>query len=225
MMTVADIERIGAPQITRQDARKAYLDYKRAVLSTVKPEEKREYEGLWRGYKAIAEGKQVIDLGQTMQSAGVQDDTLYPRLAVCRADARICRVQMKQDGGALFLDEASRWRMAKQRRVLLPSGTFPVYTLQWKADGRVERSRPGAMGPIHERMGWAPEATALVPIVPPHLHPRAALERYHSLWDAVWTPAPPKDPLLLKRLSGMLYAIVAQWDLSLLEQAVLRGRL
>lgn len=221
-MTVRDIERIGTPQITRQDARKAYLEYKRAVLSAVKPEEKKEYEGLWRGYKAIAAGQQVLDLGQTMHAAGVQDDTLYPKLAICRADARNCHVSMNRDGSAAFGDEAT-WQHSRSRRVKLPVGTFPQWTMTWSPNnGGSNRYRPGG---VFEKANWRTDATALVPIVPPHLHPRGALSNYHILWDAVWEPAPPKDPLLLKHLAGALYAIVAHWDLSLLEQAVLRGRL
>ena len=72
---------------------------------------------------------------------------------------------------------------------------------------------------------WALEASAIVPIVPAGLHPGPALSNYHILWDAVWTPEPPRDPLLLKHLAGSLYAIVAHWDLSPLERAVLAGRL
>ena len=221
-MTVADIERIGSPQISRAEARKAYLAYKRAVLTAARPEERHEYEGLWRGYKAIAAGKQVIDLAQTMQAAGVQPDTLYPRLAICRADARICRVMLHGDGGALFLDEATRWRRAVRRRTILPAGTFPAFTMQWNQGRGSTRYSP--LGHL-ERPAWSTEATALVPIVPPHLNPRGSLGNYHTLWDAVWTPAPPKDPLLLRHLAGFLYAIVAQWDLSELERAVMRGRL
>ena len=223
-MTIADIEKIGAPQISRSEARKAYFEYKRAVLTAAKPEERKEYEGLWRGYKAIAAGQQVLDLGQTMHAAGVQEDTLFPRLAICRADARSCRCMLKQDGGADFVDDAYRWGRAKRRTVTLPSGTLPSFTMQWNQGvGIPSRYRPGG---ILERQRWiSSEATAVVPIVPPRLHPRAALANYHCLWDAVWTPAPPKDPLLLRHLAGQLYAIVAQWDLTALEQAVLRGRL
>jgi hypothetical protein len=222
-MTVAEIARIGTPEISRLEARKAYLDYKRAVLSAAHPTEKHEYEGLWRGYKAIASGQQVIDLGQTLHAAGVQDDTLYPRLAICRADARVCRVEMGAGGSAIFLDDAQRWRrQAKSRRVGLPNGTFPAYTTRWLTDGGLVRYRPNG---VLERDRWRNQATALVPIVPPRLHPRGALANYHILWDAIWTPAPPKDPLLLRHLSGMLYAIVAQWDLTPLEMAVMRGRL
>ena len=220
-MTVGDIERIGAPQISRGDARRAYLEYKRAVLTAASPEERREYDGLWRGYKAIAAGRQVIDLMQTMRAAGVQEDSLYPRLAICRADARICRVAMESNGAAIFSDEAFRWRRAPRRQVKVVAGTLPRYVTQWE-NGELTRSRPSG---IIERTAWRSEATALVPIVPPRLHPQSALANYHILWDAVWTPAPPKDPLLLRHLAGHLYAIVAQWDLTPLEQAVLSGRL
>lgn len=222
-MTVADVERIGAPEISRMEARRAYLDYKRAVLSAANPAERHEYEGLWRGYKAIAAGQQVIDLDKTMAAAGVQEDTLYPRLAICRADARTCRVDMSGNGSASFADAGMRWRsrVAKGRRVSLPPGTFPQFNGRWH-EGIWSRYRPsGAL----ERANWTSSATALVPIVPPRLHPRAALTNYLILWDAVWTPAPPRDPLLLRHLAGALYAIVAQWDLTPLEQAVLRGRL
>lgn len=221
-MTVKEIERIGSPQISRHDARKAYLEYKAAVLTAVKPEEKKEYEGLWRGYKAIAAGQQVLDLQQTLTAAGVQEDTLFPRLAVCRADARVCRCILKGDGSVVFMDEAARWRGGSKRKVSLPVNTLPSFNTQWQQGGGTNRYRPGG---ILERQHWNSEATAVVPIVPPHLHPRAALANYHTLWDAVWTPAPPKDPLLLRHLAGQLYAIVAHWDLTPLEQAVLRGRL
>lgn len=220
-MTVAEIERIGTPQISRNDARKAYLDYKRAVLSAANPEERKEYEGLWRGYQAIARGQQVIDLQQTMKTAGVQPDTLLPKLAICRADARKCRVNLEQNGSATFADEAASWRH-NNRQVKLTQGTFPHYVARWDKDRGSLRYRPNG---TLEAEGWSNRATALVPIVPPHLHPRAALKNYHILWDAVWTPAPPKDPLLIRRLAGQLYAIVAQWDLTPLEQAVLSGRL
>jgi len=219
-MTVAEVERIGAPQISRQDARKAYLEYKAAVLKAVTPDEKREYEGLWRGYKAIAAGQQVINVQQAISKAGIQEDTLFPRLAMCRADIRTCRCVMKSDGSVAFSDEALRWKYHK-RRLTFPAGTLPTYTQKW-TQGGTQRYRPSGM---LERENWTDEATALVPIVPPHLHPRGALRNYEILWDAVWAPAPPKDPLLLRHLSGHLYAIVAQWDLTSLEQAVMTGRL
>jgi len=68
-------------------------------------------------------------------------------------------------------------------------------------------------------------ARALVPMIPPKFRPTAKLSNYHIMFEAVWKPVPPVDPFLLKHLGGTLYVVLAQWDLTPLEQAVLAGRL
>jgi hypothetical protein len=204
-MTVAEIQRIGSPEISRQDARRAFSAYRDAVLKEHDEQRRAEYQALMRGYGAIARGRQVIDLHGVMRSAGLQNVVGLPKLAIARADAKRCFVQMDQDGSAQFgSDErASLLRANTRRRVLLPSDTFPRLHRRW--DDQFGR--------------------AIVPLVPPTLRPAGDLANYHILWDAVWTPAPPVDPLLLRHLNGALYAIVAAWDLTPLEQAVLSGRL
>lgn len=218
-MTVAEIERIGTPQISRQDARKAFLEYRRAVIDEKDPARRKEYDGLMKGYRAIAKGLQVVDVAHVLQVAGLQHDTCYPRLAICRADATTCFVDMREDGSATFRanKQPSTWgRTASADLVRCSAATFPRFVIGWHDGKRFRDGRPSA---------WTTVASALVPIVPAGLHPKAHLRNYHILWDAVWTPEPPKDPLLLKHLAGQLYAIVAAWDLTPLEQAVLRGRL
>ena len=215
-MTVADIERIGAPEITRQDARKAFLEYKRAVVTENDPLRKGEYDALMRGYKAIASGASVVDLHRVLQVSGLQHDTLYPRLAICNAAAKRCFVAMRSDGGASFHAD-NRMTHGKRNSVRVPPGTFQSY--QW---GRLA---DGTHGYRNRPQGWKDSASAIVPLVPAALRPNASLTNYDILWDAVWTPEPPRDPLLLRHLAGALYAVVAHWDLSPLERAVLRGRL
>jgi hypothetical protein len=57
------------------------------------------------------------------------------------------------------------------------------------------------------------------------LRPKATLEHFHILWEAVWQPhTAPRDPMLLKHLGGVFYAVVAVWDLTELERAALRLR-
>lgn len=212
-MTVAEIERIGAPDISRMDALSAFREYRRAVVEETDRQRKREYEAITRGYKAIAKGLQVIDLHKVMQAAGLQPDTYYPKLAVCRADAERCHVHMFDNGRAVFSTEPYNWRQpAKPKCVTVPAGTFESY----RAPGWDNATRP---------QRWSELVSALVPMIPPHLKPKRALGTYHILWDAVWTKQPPVDPLLLKHCGGALYAIVAAWDLTPLEQAVMRGRL
>jgi hypothetical protein len=64
---------------------------------------------------------------------------------------------------------------------------------------------------------------ALVPPVPPQFRPENLYE-YHVLWDAEWQKAPPVDPILLKKVSDNVFIVLAQWDLTPLERAVLEGR-
>jgi hypothetical protein len=94
-------------------------------------------------------------------------------------------------------------RVAWHRRLRFPAGTFPRTGPQ----GYDTRDRP-----------------ALVPIVPPNLRPDRALSRYVILFEAEWRPVPPVDPLLLRHLHGALYVVLAAWDLTPIERAVLAGR-
>jgi len=64
----------------------------------------------------------------------------------------------------------------------------------------------------------------MVPPVPPGLRPASAIGNYHVLWEAEWERVAPADPALLKHIGGDLYAVLAVWDLTELERAVLAGR-
>lgn len=66
---------------------------------------------------------------------------------------------------------------------------------------------------------------AQVPMIPPVHRPNGAITRYRILFEAVWERRPPVDPILLRHVSGPFYVVLAQRDLSPLEQAVLRARL
>lgn len=72
---------------------------------------------------------------------------------------------------------------------------------------------------------------ALVPIVPPTVRKgHADLSRYFTLWEVEqWADqriraAADRDPYLLQRLGGDLYAVVGEWDLTELERAVMGSR-
>lgn len=199
-MTVATIERIGSPEIPVEQARKEYIAYRRALQRDPRGKEAKDYAALMRGYRAIAKGQQVIDLHRVMTVAGLQDDTQFPKLAIGRADWAWCHCSVIYDGGARFMGRDHGWRR-QAGEVRVPQDTFP---------------RPKAFRNTKK---------AMTPIIPPSLRPVGDLSNFYILWDAVWQPAPPVDPLLLKHLGGALYAILAAWDLTPLEQAVMRGRL
>jgi hypothetical protein len=70
-----------------------------------------------------------------------------------------------------------------------------------------------------------PGGEAIVPIVPVYLRPKRGLANYHVLWEAEWRRIPPHDPMLLRRIGGDMWLVVAQWDLTEVERAALATRI
>ena len=195
------------PTITmeRSEAQRAFIDYRRAVRERHNAED----EMIMRGYKALAKGHQVINLLDVMKAAG-EDAQCRPKLAVARAS--LTRVYMARSaGGALVIGEEGKdWgRKGSGNRISFPRATMPAYQ-------NCGFNGPDNRWPITER-----RAKAMVPNIPPALRPQHALSNYHMLWEAEWSNLPPKDPALLKHCGGWLYVVLAVWDLTPLEQAVL----
>jgi hypothetical protein len=74
------------------------------------------------------------------------------------------------------------------------------------------------------------EIEADVPTVPAHLLPEGKLDNYYILWkvqewrlsrtSAVFRKG---DPFLLRRVNDNAFIVLAEWDLTEVEQAVIRG--
>lgn len=173
------------------------------------PPEKRtdEDEAAIAGYRALADRKPVIDLQLALAQAGL-NDIGWPRLAIAAADALSVRFEI-EGGNALFCAAAScrrTWhhsRGARRLHIRLPAATFPAWssTRHWSS------------------------RQAFLPTIPPPHRPARGIQNYHVLWEAEWAPRAPVDPLLLRHLGGTLYIVLAEWDLTPLEQAILNGRI
>jgi hypothetical protein len=159
----------------------------------------REVERL---FKLIAKGDVVIAGKGSVIKAGLGDDRL-PRLAIARADAKTCFLSIGRDGAAIMDDDGqSNWRLniARSRKFHFPTGSFP-----------------GATGARKQ---------AIPPHIPPDIRPRRALEAYTLLWEAVWEPAPPVDPYLLRQIGKAdFYVVVGAWNLTPIERAVMASRI
>lgn len=69
-----------------------------------------------------------------------------------------------------------------------------------------------------------PNRIADVPLIPVHLRPRKAIEQYHVLWEADWNQY-PVDPYLIRRFGEDAWLVVASWDLTPVERAVMSSSL
>lgn len=190
-------------QIDRWTARTKYLEYREAVKVRAQRDPlgagKSEDGQLTKAYGAIARGECVIDVRLALEHAGAGVDAM-PKLAVARADWEF--VQCYQDGGVTYFDNRSR-------------------SYSRHEDVRLKRL-------VHARIPGTSNSTqgrAQVPFIPPKHRPAGHLSAYRILFEAVWKRVPPVDPMLLRHVAGNFYVVCAHWDLSPLEQGVLRGRL
>ena len=165
----------------------------------VRKRSQKEDVALMRGFKALSQGRQIIDIVTVMKAAGV-DELFRPNLAIIRADAKECFFinYIRPDEGARFTPVRSPAPNATRRCFTLPSDALP-------------------------KGAETVRAKAMVPIVPAQYRPHDAISNYHILWEAEWQAEPPRDPVLLKRIAKYTFVVLAQWDLTELERSVLRG--
>lgn len=200
----------------RTEARKLFLEYRTAVRDSLDREAatyderkaavlatRRETdEAIMAGYRLLSLGRTVIDLERAVHEGGA-DDLGRPRLAVARADVARVETTVWRDGSVSF-EDAVLWHRGRRPQ----PGSRHQHTFRFPA-GTLPTSETTVRG-----------FSAIVPTVPPHLRPDM-LDRYHILWEAEWSAQAPRDPALLRALGGGLYAVLAVWDLTEVERAVL----
>lgn len=192
-----DVTKIG---IDREQAKELYQAYK--AHQQYGDELDREIQ---RTYRLISQGRVIIQALESIKHAGLNEQGL-PNLAIGRADLPHIRLTLDADGSAVMESEHSRgaWRnrTPTATRIIFQAGSFAG-------------PRPHARG-----------AKAVLPIIPIHLRPKQAISAYHVLWEAEWTPVPPRDPYLLRRVGkGDLWLVCAAWDLTEVERAAMATRI
>lgn len=193
-----------------EEAKTAYQEYRHAKRSVRQAELNREDAEIARCYRELSKGKAVLDINQAFKDAG-EDDRGLPRIAIARADDRRIRLRRDWAQGTFQMGPPDLLYHGNRR-----DGTYDGRRFQGAMS---VRPRPVING--HEQ--WTATYEAIVPNIPPRFRPVAALSNYHILFDAEWraVPVPPHDPALLKHLGGPLYAVLATWDLTPIERAVL----
>lgn len=218
-------------EIPRAGARERAAEYRRAAKRAGDGDDQRELLDVARAYELAAkEDVALIALSPTLAAGGTvqrtrvyghgaqerREDYLLPALAVAPATSRFTHtLGIERDGRVRFCDQLDPHWNYERGRISIDPGTFEL------PDG----FEPGRRIDTWVRAAW----TAMVPLVPPEHRPPRGLGSTIVLWEVenwAWyeAPRPPGDPALLRHLAGDLYAVLAVWQLTELEQLVLSGR-
>lgn len=192
--------------VTPEEAKAKLAEYTEAVRKGRSPLD----ESLARAYRAARSGLPVIRMTETVRLGGWFENGM-PKIAVVRAEdprqipARSPMCYVRWVGSHLVY--ADRDDINANRGALV--GAHSV---------RVPVTRPPA-----KRGGWWTSAETIVPLIPPQHRPlRHMLRHCHLLWEVEsWTRIPPEDPALIRHIRGDLWLVLATWDLTELERAVL----
>lgn len=205
-------------EMEEEKAKEAFEEYHAAV----KERHDDEDAEIMRAYKELAKGTPLIRLTAALVAGGSQvksfrrhrradpEEVRVPQLSVARADSDYAWTHGIRPEGSLRIQGKREVADNNRRDVIeFPDGTFEESEIQ-----------------VFGRAPWDLRINAMVPTVPPALRPKHSLSNYHVLWEAEWAlaPDPPKDPALLKHIVGDLYAVLAVWDLTEVERAVLARR-
>lgn len=161
--------------------------------TVLKTQRRAEDTEMRRMYRAAMKGKPIIDVSAAWKASGLKDG--YPRLALARADWQECHFSRWTKE---FHDGARR-RRASEHWIRIPDDAW-----DWS-----QAAQRDAMAPV--------------PFMPPSVRPQRWLSTYHILFEVEkWTEY-PADPFLLKHITGWLFVVEAEWDLTELERSLLAG--
>lgn len=197
------VEQLAVP---KEKARVLYKEYKEALQK----HKDQFLQDMKRIYGHMKHGRSIIDIYEAFKETGLSEER-NPKLAISAADTDICNFRKESKGSGLYYWKANApWRAKKTHKVRLPEGTweFPVDEFGM---------------PLNQDIG------TIVPTIPAHFYGviKHNLRNYHILWEVdEWRPhIIPKDPMLLKRVTPNIFVVLATWDLTSLERAVIRGRI
>jgi hypothetical protein len=196
--------------------RKAQFEWKNYRLALIRRQDKylKQIKScLWH----MSRGRKLLDIYEVMKKCGTNGDE-EPKIAIAREDwEKVYFVKVNSTTGVFSGTDNGHMIHSD---VALPSGTFKKWSTWSKEEVAQGKTQSWMEGRIRHDI-----LSTKTPIIPATFLPKGNLSNYYILWEVdKWDEEPPKDPILLKRLSPNLFAVLAVWNLSKLERAIIRGR-
>jgi len=193
--------------MSKEEAKKLWKEYVEACKEN--PQDK-FLQDMKKVYNQLSCGRKIVDINTIFQRSGLTFNG-EPRLAIALATEKKVRCKYKKDGTVIFLNmdaRACNWDESTHKIDVVIENVFPKIPEdkldKWKRDINLE---------------------TIVPKIPASLRPKGKLENYYVLWEVEkWKMVPPVDPYLLRRINDNMFVVVAGWNLTELERAVMKGR-
>lgn len=208
-----NIETLSEP---RKMALEKWHEYNKAAKQTGNP----LYKDLKKVYNQIKSGRKLIDLIKVFQVGGLKD--YLPALAIAKAKSKQVWCTYWESGQVNFVNGTNGSWSAQGRAPLkedvVLKNCLPIFSSQTLYEKGVIKK---------DRIPWNRiELTAPVPLIPPKLLPANITDDYYVLWEVdEWKMIAPTDPWLLRKITETLFVVVAGWNLTKLEKAVMNGRM
>jgi hypothetical protein len=191
--------------MTKERAEKLWKEY----IAACKDNPKDKFlNDMKKVYSQLKSGRKVVDINKIFENSLV-NEKYEPKLAICKALAKEVYFRYGENGIILFsARNINKWESAVTDDIVI-SNIFPQLPQQFW-EGNYDKIKRG---------------TTIVPAIPASARPKGNLKGYYILWEVEkWAKIPPKDPYLLRRITPNMFVVVAGWNLSELERAVMRGR-
>lgn len=183
-------------------------DKLRAYRSRKHKEAEQEYRAAEKLFEAAAKGARLLVAGDVIRNSPF-DEQGRPKLAIARADRKqVCLFRRRSRITFDSRADYSPYDEGRHSQLLHDYHSMP----EWKPKQN------------HSYDRWF----ATVPMVPADVRPETGqLRQWHILWEVdQWhrNPIvdPPRDPFLLRRVSGDVFEVIAEWDLTPIEQEAMR---
>ncbi|MHA2052715.1 MAG: hypothetical protein ACW99F_03860 [Candidatus Hodarchaeales archaeon] len=200
-------------EVPHEEAKKQIAALKQLFKENDSVAKNKIYRDLKRAYGHMQHGGKVIDIFKAFKDAG-ENENGNPKIAIVRADGKKCYCTKLRDGAAVFShDTGGIWNRRAQgssvarksyNEIQVPENTFSWDHIPW-----------------NKRV-----LSTIAPIIPPVImieQVRYNLKNYHILFEVdAWKLEPPVDPILLKQINGSLFAVLATWDLTNIERAIIK---
>lgn len=177
-----------------ENAKAKWKEYKEACKNNPKDKYLQDMKAVYNQVKA---GRKLIDIGIVFQRAEI-NELGEPKLAIAPADLKHINCKYYRSGALRFSRKSMTWYESELKEDVIIKG-FP----------KIENDKL---------------MKTLVPPIPPSLRPKSDLKNYYILWDVEKWDEVPLDPYLLRRINGNIFVILAAWDLTELERAVIKGQ-